>query len=61
MVYGKDIFKRAGQHRQTAGAGSCKVFGDLSLVIIALIEIAVSASIAAGYKNFKKSHERKVA
>ena len=31
------------------------VFGDLSLVIIALLEIAASTSLAAGYKRVKKN------
>lgn len=35
------------------------VFGDLSLIVISLIEIAVSTAIAAGYKTVQKNHERK--
>ena len=35
------------------------VFGDLSLVVIALAEIAASTALAAGYKNVRKSYERK--
>jgi hypothetical protein len=34
------------------------VFGDLSLVIIALLEIAASTALAAGYKDVKKANER---
>ena len=30
------------------------VFGDLSLVIIALLEIVAATAIAAAYKNIKK-------
>ena len=30
------------------------IFGDLSLIIIALLEIAASAALAAGYKNLRK-------
>ena len=32
------------------------VFGDLSLVIIALLEIAAATALAAWYKNMKKNH-----
>ena len=32
------------------------VFGDLSLVIIALLEMAASTALAAWYKNMKKNH-----
>ena len=35
------------------------VFGDLSLIVISLIEIAVSTALAAGYKNFQKSRQMK--
>lgn len=35
------------------------VFGDMSLVIIAVIELAVSAGMADFYKNIKKNYNRK--
>lgn len=35
------------------------VFGDLSLILIALIETAVCTALAAGYKSIQKKHEGK--
>ena len=35
------------------------IFGDLSLIVIALLEFAASATLAASYKRVKKNSERK--
>ena len=35
------------------------VFNDLSLVVIAVIEIAASTALASAYKNAMKTYERK--
>lgn len=34
------------------------VFGDISLIVISLLEIAAASTIAAGYKSIKKNYRK---